>query len=59
MTFGEVGKVLGEKWKNISASEKAKYEEMAKKDKVCTALRTPATQSSSTRLCANHVAEHP
>jgi len=35
VTFGEVGKVLGEKWKNISASDKAKYEEMAKKDKVC------------------------
>ncbi len=34
ITFGEVGKVLGEKWKAIGATEKAKFEEMAKKDKV-------------------------
>jgi hypothetical protein len=34
ISFGEVGKALGDKWKNISASDKAKYEEMAKKDKV-------------------------
>jgi tRNA U34 5-carboxymethylaminomethyl modifying enzyme MnmG/GidA len=33
MTFGEIGKALGEKWKVISADEKAKFEEMAKKDK--------------------------
>lgn len=36
ISFGEVGKALGDKWKNISATEKAKYDEMAKKDKVCT-----------------------
>ncbi|BDA45001.1 probable non-histone chromosomal protein 6 [Coccomyxa sp. Obi] len=34
ISFGEVGKVLGEKWKAIGATEKAKFEEMAKKDKV-------------------------
>ena len=33
-TFGEIGKLLGKKWKEISASDKSKYEEMAKKDKV-------------------------
>ena len=31
--FGEVGKVLGEKWRAIGADEKKKYEDMATKDK--------------------------
>ena len=34
VSFGEVGKILGQKWKAISDSEKTKFEEMAKKDKV-------------------------
>ena len=34
LAFGEVGKRLGELWKDVTASEKAKFEEMAKKDKV-------------------------
>ena len=34
LAFGEVGKRLGELWKEVTASEKAKFEEMAKKDKV-------------------------
>jgi structure-specific recognition protein 1 len=33
MSFGEIGKALGEKWKVISSEEKAKFEGMAKKDK--------------------------
>ena len=33
MSFGEVGKALGEMWKTIDSDGKAKYEEMAKKDK--------------------------
>jgi hypothetical protein len=33
MKFGEVGKTIGNRWKVISAEEKAKYEAMAKKDK--------------------------
>ncbi|KAL3911942.1 MAG: hypothetical protein SGARI_001398, partial [Bacillariaceae sp.] len=33
MSFGDIGKAMGEKWKKIDADEKAKYEEMAKKDK--------------------------
>lgn len=41
ISFGEVGKVLGEKWKAIGATEKAKFEEMAKKDKVCTCIAAP------------------
>lgn len=32
--FGEVGKVLGEMWKNIGPEEKSKYEEQAKVEKV-------------------------
>lgn len=35
IAFGEVGKILGARWKELSVSEKSKYEEMAKKDKVC------------------------
>jgi structure-specific recognition protein 1 len=27
LSFGEVGKVLGEKWKNVSGDEKARYEQ--------------------------------
>lgn len=34
LAFGEVGKRLGELWKEITASEKSKFEDMAKKDKV-------------------------
>jgi hypothetical protein len=34
IAFGEVGKILGAKWKELSASEKTKFEEQAKKDKV-------------------------
>jgi structure-specific recognition protein 1 len=33
ISFGEIGRALGEKWKVISSEEKAKFEEMAKKDK--------------------------
>eukprot|EP00301_Raphidiophrys_heterophryoidea_P005784 c12394_g1_i3.p1 GENE.c12394_g1_i3~~c12394_g1_i3.p1 ORF type:complete len:245 (+),score=70.60 c12394_g1_i3:222-956(+) len=32
-TFGEIGKILGEKWKNISQAEKLKYQERSQKDK--------------------------
>lgn len=32
--FGDIGKLLGAAWKEVTASEKAKFEEMAKKDKV-------------------------
>lgn len=31
--FGEVGKLLGEKWKELSAKEKEPYEKKAKADK--------------------------
>jgi len=31
--FGEVGKLLGEKWKELSAKEKEPYEKKAKQDK--------------------------
>ncbi|PNW88436.1 hypothetical protein CHLRE_01g029450v5 [Chlamydomonas reinhardtii] len=34
IAFGEVGKLLGERWKAMSAEEKAPYDEMAAKDKV-------------------------
>lgn len=34
LAFGEVGKRLGELWKEITPTEKSKFEEMAKKDKV-------------------------
>eukprot|EP00210_Caulerpa_lentillifera_P005835 g5579.t1 len=34
ITFGEVGKVIGEKWKALPAEEKTKYQEMAEKDKI-------------------------
>jgi hypothetical protein len=33
INFGDIGKVIGEKWKVISAEEKARYEAMANKDK--------------------------
>ncbi|EIE21134.1 SSrecog-domain-containing protein [Coccomyxa subellipsoidea C-169] len=45
ISFGEVGKALGDKWKNISATEKAKYDEMAKKDKVRYAKAKEAYES--------------
>lgn len=32
-SFGEMGKLLGEKWKSMSPAEKVQYEEMAQKDK--------------------------
>ena len=35
LAFGEVGKRLGELWKEVTSTEKSKFEEMAKKDKVC------------------------
>jgi structure-specific recognition protein 1 len=31
--FGEIGKIVGQKWKELSNKEKAPYEEMAEKDK--------------------------
>ncbi|GIL44113.1 hypothetical protein Vafri_1648 [Volvox africanus] len=34
IAFGEVGKMLGERWKGMSLDEKAPYEQMAAKDKV-------------------------
>ena len=33
IAFGEVGKVLGAKWKACTEKDKAKFEEMAAKDK--------------------------
>ncbi len=33
IAFGEVGKVLGEKWKAITPEDKSKYEAMAATDK--------------------------
>ncbi|CAO3612755.1 unnamed protein product [Cunninghamella echinulata] len=32
-TFGQLGKILGEKWKNMSDDEKKPYAEQAEKDK--------------------------
>ncbi|EGC35839.1 hypothetical protein DICPUDRAFT_91948 [Dictyostelium purpureum] len=32
-TFGEIGSLLGQKWSQISADEKKKYEKMAAEDK--------------------------
>jgi len=32
-SFTDMAKLVGDKWKNVSPSEKAKYEEMAKEDK--------------------------
>jgi hypothetical protein len=34
VSFGEVGKLLGEAWKKAAAKEKTAYEEKAKKDKI-------------------------
>lgn len=31
--FGEVGKLIGEKWRQLSADDKKKYEDLAAKDK--------------------------
>jgi hypothetical protein len=33
LTFGEKSKLVGEKWRNLSAKEKSKYEKLAAKDK--------------------------
>ena len=33
LSFGAMGKALGEKWKSIEPKDKTKYEELAKKDK--------------------------
>ncbi|KAK9811520.1 hypothetical protein WJX72_005220 [[Myrmecia] bisecta] len=33
IAFGEIGKVMGEKWKQVSPEERAKYEQMAANDK--------------------------
>ncbi|QSL66977.1 hypothetical protein MERGE_001364 [Pneumocystis wakefieldiae] len=32
-TFGEIGKILGERWKNLSSKDKQPYENRARKDK--------------------------
>ncbi|KAG4305832.1 hypothetical protein PORY_000742 [Pneumocystis oryctolagi] len=32
-TFGQIGKLLGERWKNMSPKDKQPYENRAKKDK--------------------------
>ena len=48
LAFGEVGKRLGELWKEVSASEKAKFEELAKKDKV----RAPVTALLASMHCS-------
>lgn len=48
LAFGEVGKRLGELWKEVTASEKAKFEEMAKKDKV----RAPMTALLTSMHCS-------
>lgn len=52
-TFGEVGKIMGLKWKEISPGEKAKFEEQAKKDKVpCSApCRLPPVLPGSAHAC--------
>lgn len=34
ISFGELGKMLGERWKGMTADEKAPYEKMAAKDKI-------------------------
>lgn len=34
IAFGEVGKVLGQRWKELSEADKKPYEEKAAKDKV-------------------------
>ena len=41
LAFGEVAKILGEKWKSLDAEEKAKYQAMADQDKVPTTYRVP------------------
>ncbi|KAL1921404.1 uncharacterized protein VTP21DRAFT_11120 [Calcarisporiella thermophila] len=33
VSFGQIGKILGEKWKNLEEDEKKKYVKMAEKDK--------------------------
>ena len=33
-SFGEMGKLIGNKWKEIDEKEKAKYQELADKDKI-------------------------
>lgn len=33
LAFGDVGKEIGDRWKSINDKDKAKFEEMAKKDK--------------------------
>ena len=33
ISFGDLSKLQGEKWKNINPEEKSKYETFAKKDK--------------------------
>lgn len=33
LSFGQLGKACGEKWKSMDSDEKAPYEEKAKKDK--------------------------
>ncbi len=49
-TFGDIGKLLGQKWKEINDSDKAKFDEMAKKDKV-RLFATPCKGCSSVIAC--------
>lgn len=44
--FGEVAKKLGEKWKSLSAEEKAPFEEKARIDKEKSATLTAAYKAS-------------
>ncbi len=55
LAFGEVGKRLGELWKEVSASEKAKFEEMAKKDKVRTCDSAACMHALLCPACLMHV----
>lgn len=46
LAFGEVGKRLGELWKEVTPSEKSKFEDMAKKDKVGNSRAVPLPRLS-------------
>ena len=46
VAFGEIGKIIGERWKALGEEEKKEYQEMAQKDKVVAASsRQPPTAS--------------